>query len=276
MAGLMTVRRSLGCLLAVGALLVARPARAAGGAGGECPNLYTDGEARELILPARRAVPTGKFRRKDVVLKALSVDPARLCNRRVVQMNLGYVEVWQVSNGFDLIWSAAVRDRRPLEATDHKIFEVRVVPRETAPPGDVRPQVVEDAKESWLWMATNLSSSGYAADLSPVSLWEIDRFFDEQSRRGKARPGGLLSRQLGSRLFAIGAYVGEVIRRARGGEWIADDDHPRAENNVAVRLFDGTILWPVQRVMKRFKNGAQDGIAAYGLGLGLEVGPGPQ
>jgi len=25
--------------------------------------------------------------------------------------------------------------------------------------------------------------------------------------------------------------------------------------------------------MKRFKNGPEDGIAAYGLGMGLEVGP---
>jgi len=134
-------------------------------------------------------------------------------------------------------------------------------------------RVVEDAKKSWLWMATTLSSSGYVADLSPASLREIDRFFDEQSRRGKARPGGLLSRQVGARLFAIGAYVGEVIRRARGGEWIGDDGHPKAASNVAVRLTDGTILCPVQRVTKRFKTGTQDGIAAYGLELGLEVEP---
>ncbi len=132
---------------------------------------------------------------------------------------------------------------------------------------------VENAKESWLWIATTLSSAGYAADLSPVSLWEIDRLFDEQTRRGKARPRGLLSRQLGARLFAIGAYVGEVIRRARGGEWISDARDADAEMNVAVRLTDGTIVWPVQQVMKRFKNGRQEGIAAYGAGLGLEVGP---
>jgi hypothetical protein len=42
-----------------------------------------------------------------------------------------------------------------------------------------------------------------------------------------------------------------------------------------VRLPDGTTCWPVQRVMKRFKNGAEDGIAAYGVGMGLHVGRPP-
>jgi hypothetical protein len=130
----------------------------------------------------------------------------------------------------------------------------------------------QDVKESWVWMATVLWSSGYAADLSPASLWEIDRFFDEQSRGGKARPGGMLSKELGPKLFAIGAYVGEVIRRARGGRWVAD---PRAENNVSVHLADGSVIWPVQQTMRRFKNGPEEGIAAYGQAQGVDVGPKP-
>ena len=136
-------------------------------------------------------------------------------------------------------------------------------------------RVVEDAKKSLAWVASALSSSGYVADFTPASLWEIDRFFDEQTQDGNAKPGGLLSEQLGSRLFAIGAYIGEVIRRGRGGEWIGDDNDPNAEINVEVRLADGTTFWPVQRTMKRFKNGREDGIAAYGLGMGLVMGPRP-
>ena len=69
---------------------------------------------------------------------------------------------------------------------------------------------------------------------------------------------------MGARLFAIGAYVGEVIRRQNSGEWQGDDNDTHAEINVAVRLKTGTILWPVQRVMKRFKNGAEDDIWIYG------------
>ena len=82
------------------------------------------------------------------------------------------------------------------------------------------------------WDADALSSSGYSADFSPASLWEIDRFFDGNSRDGQAVPGGLLSEDLGSRIFAIGSYVGEVIRKAKGAKWSGDDSDPQAEINV--------------------------------------------
>ena len=68
-------------------------------------------------------------------------------------------------------------------------------------------------------IATALTSSGYRADFSPASLWDIDRFFDEQSDKGRPRRGGLLADETGARLFALGAYTGEVIRRAVGGTW---------------------------------------------------------
>jgi hypothetical protein len=58
--------------------------------------------------------------------------------------------------------------------------------------------------------------------------------------------------------------VGEVIRRLNGGQWQGSDDDPQAEINIAVRLDGGVTLWPVQRVMKRFKNGADDSIWIYG------------
>jgi len=36
------------------------------------------------------------------------------------------------------------------------------------------------------------------------------------------------------------------------------------------------MIWPVQPVMKRYKNGAEDGIVPYAKGLGLAVGPAPR
>ena len=136
--------------------------------------------------------------------------------------------------------------------------------------------IKEDIKSSADWIARALNSSDYRADFTPQSLWEIDRFFDEHSRNGAAKPGGLLSSGLGQRVFAVGSYVGEVVRRKLGGEWIAEDSDPEAEINVELRLPDGTRCWPVQRVMKRFKNGPEDGIAAWGARAGLEVGSEPE
>lgn len=125
-------------------------------------------------------------------------------------------------------------------------------------------KIVSDALASAEWISTALSQSGYRADFTLESLKQIDRFFEEQAANGQPKAEGLLSEQLGARLFAIGAYVGEVIRRQNSGEWQGDDNDTQAEINIAVRLKMGTVLWPVQRVIKRFKNGAEDGIWIYG------------
>jgi hypothetical protein len=135
--------------------------------------------------------------------------------------------------------------------------------------------LLEDLDAAAAWIATALSSSGYRADYSPESLWSVDRFLDEHSENGEARRRGLLATDLGGRLFALGAYTGEVIRRSAGGTWQVDDEDPQGEINVQLVLADGGTVWPVQRVLKRFSNGPEDGVAAYGVALGLDVGPAP-
>jgi hypothetical protein len=101
-----------------------------------------------------------------------------------------------------------------LEAlTERAPSELPALPVEEAP-------IIRDAVPAAEWVAEAMRSSGYATDFSPVSLWEIDRFFAEQLKRpGKPRRGGLLAEDLGSRIFAIGAYVGEVIRRGARHAW---------------------------------------------------------
>jgi hypothetical protein len=123
-----------------------------------------------------------------------------------------------------------------------------------------------------------LSSSGYRADFSPESAWELDRFFDEQLERpGKPRRRGLLSEDLGLRLFAVGAYTGEVIRRnADGWTWAAAPDDPDDEIHLQLKRGDDQVIWPVQRAMKRYGEGAESSIAAYVHGVAdLDVGPKP-
>lgn len=126
-------------------------------------------------------------------------------------------------------------------------------------------KVVADTKASAEWIAKALSTSGYKADFSLESLKEVDRFFDDQAPNGHPKQGGLLASDVGTRLFALGSYVGEVIRRASGGEWEGDDRDPQAELKIALKLKSGTTLWPVQRIVKRFKNSNEDGIYVYGF-----------
>lgn len=132
------------------------------------------------------------------------------------------------------------------------------------------PEIVRDAREASEWIAVALASSGYRADFSLESLKEIDRFLDDHTSEGTPKPDGLLSEQFGSRMFALGAYVGEVLRRKRGGQWLGDDTDPQAAFNLILELKPGEQVWPIQRVMKRFKNGAEDGIYTYGIVI---VGP---
>jgi hypothetical protein len=132
---------------------------------------------------------------------------------------------------------------------------------------NVEPSILRDVSIAADWIARALSESGYRADFSIKSLKEVDRFLDEQMPGGKPKPGGLLSKDFGNRLFSLGAYVGEVVRRLAGGQWEGDDSDPQAEVNVAVRLKDGGMIWPVQRVMKRCKNGDEDSVYAYGVAL---------
>src|SRR5580704_1012357 len=126
------------------------------------------------------------------------------------------------------------------------------------------PGILRDVSIAADWMARALSSSGYRADFSLESLREVDRSLEEQAPGGKPKPGGLLSKDFGNRLFSLGAYVGEVVRRQTGGQWEGDDNDPEAEFNVMVRLPSGGMIQPVHRVMKRCKNGNEFSVYAYG------------
>jgi hypothetical protein len=125
--------------------------------------------------------------------------------------------------------------------------------------------ILDDIEAGANWIAQALESSGYKADFSPQSAWELDRFFDDHlDGPGQPSRGGLLAEDLGSRLFALGSYLGEVVRRnAEGWGWHGDDTDPEAEINVELRNESGTTIWPVQRVMKRYSQGQEEAIAPY-------------
>jgi hypothetical protein len=130
--------------------------------------------------------------------------------------------------------------------------------------------LIEDATASADRVAVALTSSGYRADFSADSLIEIDRFFDEHARAGRPVPGGLLAAQTGQRIFALAAYVGQVLRRGIGGHWQADDVDPQGELTMSLLLPDGHVVWPMQRVFKRMANGREDSIAFYATMCGLD------
>ncbi len=114
----------------------------------------------------------------------------------------------------------------------------------------------EDILISSDWVVKALNSSGYKADYTLESMKEIDRFFDEQKT-------GILAQNLGSTIFALGSYVGQTAIKLYGGEWITDDNDPKGEVNISVKLSNGMMIFPVMKCMKRFGNGSEDSLYAY-------------
>lgn len=117
----------------------------------------------------------------------------------------------------------------------------------------------DDLHSACEWVVMALNSSGYKADYTLDSMKEIDRFIDEQS----GEDGIITQNGRGRILFALGCYVGETAIRLYGGKWHTDDSDPSGEINASVKLTDGTVIFPVQRVIKRYQNGSEDSIYAY-------------
>lgn len=132
-----------------------------------------------------------------------------------------------------------------------------------------KPPLLSDVKKAEKLIIAALNSSGYKVDMTIDSLKEVERFFIEQldDEVHLPKPGGLLSKNKGQRLFAIGSLVGEVVIKEYGGEWITNDNDPQGEINIAVKCPNG-IIWPVQRVMKRCEEGPENDIYYYAISAG--------
>ena len=114
----------------------------------------------------------------------------------------------------------------------------------------------KDIDEYSEWITTALNHSGYLADYTLESMKELDRFIDEEN-------DGIIARQRGRILFAMGAYVGKTVIKLYGGEWITNDRDPEGELNITVRLPDGTQMMPVYKCMKRCKLGMEESLYSY-------------
>ena len=107
-------------------------------------------------------------------------------------------------------------------------------------------------------------------DFSPRSIELLESAFD---RLASARPTGFFARLLGlgpadRTLMAkmYGAYLGEVILRAHGGEWAFDRDIAPGAAVVCLRLGDRS-LYPIATVQKRLKGSPHENLWSYYQGL---------
>ncbi len=100
-------------------------------------------------------------------------------------------------------------------------------------------------------------------DYSIESVKFIDQFIEENSSDGSPKENSKLSDKLGYKLFAMSSYIGEVIiKNSTNSKWKTDDNDKAGELNIAVEIGDG-IVFPGQKIMKRMKNGNEDGLYGY-------------
>jgi hypothetical protein len=132
--------------------------------------------------------------------------------------------------------------------------------------------LLEDIKVQSSFIIKAFSADDLKLDYTVHSFIEVDKFFNRNVDNGRPVKGGRLTKNLGPIIFSIGSYVGEtIVKTIPGAVWQTDDNDPQGEINASVRLPDGTIMWPMQRVMKRFQNGSEDSIYVYGHSVTKEL-----
>ena len=83
------------------------------------------------------------------------------------------------------------------------------------------PTLMEEIPKAEAWLKENMERFGQPLDGTHESFAVLDVFFEEQ-----CKPGGLLAgkvRYMKNQLFAVGAYVGQVLVNELGGTWVTDD-----------------------------------------------------
>jgi hypothetical protein len=119
-------------------------------------------------------------------------------------------------------------------------------------------------REALTWITAELAEHGFKSDFSLESLQDLDLYLDTQCEDGCPKPGSLLSRNANTGMLALGLYVGEVVRRARGGQWYLPRAQPGDIFRLEFRFGADVRMWPVQRVFKRIRNGNEDSLYHYG------------
>jgi hypothetical protein len=132
--------------------------------------------------------------------------------------------------------------------------------------------LLQDITSQANWLVKAFKADGLPLNYSLSSFKILDDFYDRHTLNGVAVPGGRLEHNSGPVLFSIGAYMGETfIKLFPGGQWQTDDADPQGEINAAILFPDGSVVWPMQRAMKRFQS-ATDGLYAYGYSLSAQHG----
>lgn len=148
------------------------------------------------------------------------------------------------------------------------------------PGGASADSILTDVERGATTGANALQGLGYRADFTFDSIESLEKFLKANVRPdGGVIDGSELARETGKKVFVLGCYLGETIRRHVQGKWIGDDSDPEAEINVSVEFVseagERIQLWPIQRVVKRVLNGEENNVWDYARLMIAENDAGP-
>lgn len=122
-------------------------------------------------------------------------------------------------------------------------------------------KLISDIKVSAAWLVNAFTLFNIHLDYSIASIKHIDGLINEQFVNGKPKPNGLFEENIGGKIFALGAYVGEtLIRNCKGAEWDKDSDD---EVNIAIIAANGWKVFPMQKTIARIKEGEENNLYNY-------------
>jgi hypothetical protein len=105
--------------------------------------------------------------------------------------------------------------------------------------------------------ATLVAKVGVALDYTEDSIDRLEQYLAELHDFLRTSESTWTEKQTWSAAMTFGAYVGEVLRRACGGEWQAGTiDNPK----LVIGLVE---IAPPAKVWKRLKNGVEDHVGLY-------------
>lgn len=110
-------------------------------------------------------------------------------------------------------------------------------------------------------VAARASDLGVPLDFSIGSCERLDGMLAEtfSSRHPLKRRRGALRSADPRFIEAIGAYVGEVLRRRIDCSWAVNDEY----GQYALRTASGAWIFPIAKAYKRFENGREDVLGFY-------------
>jgi hypothetical protein len=106
--------------------------------------------------------------------------------------------------------------------------------------------------------------TGVALDVTPGSLEAVERILDGLAADGET------FRTVAETAFAFGCYLGEVVRRASGGEWVAVETLPAGTTDfpLALRLAESsTIADPIGQAVQRLEQGVGCGLVSWATAI---------